>query len=158
MEQLIDHVRGASRAIASMTAGVPADQVLLAAVLAVGGVAGRITVGRDGLPRPERVDRWPLAAAGGASVVVGSLLVVAETFSAVGSETGLLGAVLVLVGFGAVGARIAVEEERPRRGTGYALVGVGFAGVFVDVAPSVALSVAAVGGLLYFTDDSTVES
>lgn len=158
MEQLIEHVCGASRAIASMTAGVPADRVLIAVVLAVGGVAGRITVGRDGLPRPERVDRWPLAAAGGTAVVVGSLLVVAETFSAVGGGTGLLGAALVLVGFGAVGARIAVEEERPRRGAGYALVGVGFAGVFVGVAPPVALSVAAVGGLLYFTDDSAAGS
>ena len=154
MEQLLDPVSAVALGLASTTPGVVADRILIAAVLVVGGVGGGLTVGRDELPQPELVGRWPLAAVGGAAIPVGSLLVVAETFSAVGGAAGALGTALVLVGFGAVAARIGIVEERVLRGVGYALVGLGFVGILAGLPSTVGIAAVVFGSVLYFWDDA----
>ena len=153
MEPLGSAVRAAMVSLASTTPDVVADRILVAAVLVVGGVGGGLTVGRDDLPLPDRAARLPLTAVGGAAILGGSLLVVAETFSVVGGATGALGTALVLVGFGAVAAPIAVVEGRRLRGVGYALVGLGFVGTLTGLPPSIGVAVVVVGSVLYFWED-----
>ena len=155
MGQLIGSAHAATVGFASVTASETANRILVAAVLVIGGVGGQFIVWRDDLPLPERVDRWPLTAVGGAAILVGSLIVVAETFSAVGGATGALGTALVLLGFEAVAARIVVVEERALRGVGYGLTGLGFAGVLAGIPPAIGIAAVVVGGGLYFWDDAS---
>jgi hypothetical protein len=154
MEQLIGSAHAATVGLASVTASVTTGGILIAAVLVIGGVGGQLTVQRDDLPLPEQVDRWPIAAVSGAAVLVGSLVVVAETFSAVGGATGAFGTVLVLLGFEAIAVRIAVVEERVLCGVGYGLIGLGFAGLLAGIPPTAGIAAVVVGIGLYFWDDA----
>ncbi|PSQ26749.1 hypothetical protein BRD03_09120 [Halobacteriales archaeon QS_9_68_17] len=155
MEQLIGSVYAATVGLASVTASVTTSGILVAAVLIIGGIGGRLTVQRDDLPLPEQVDRWPITAVGGAAVLVGSLVVVAGTFSAVSGATGAFGTVLVLLGFEAIAVRIAVVEERVLSGVGYGLIGLGFAGLLAGIAPTAGIAAVVVGTGLYFWDDAS---